>query len=585
MKKIGRVLWKVSSLQIADLCFNEDKNSNNFYFAFFTGKLSFSYTLIELFKATRNKKYIIWAANIAKESKNHLTSNSDPIIDLINGVSGILLALLHLHNEGVKEDWLLKDIAFFVDYIISKAELSYFGGVYWDKTKRIQKGLTGFSHGASGIGFVFFELYKLTHIEEFKKLSYRTFDYENESFNEEKTNWIDYRNYYFTELERINFLKQASTENTSFFSTQNIMQAWCHGSPGILLSRHLTAYEDENVAKALPSIILGLKNESYSNHSLCHSQVGNALILMSLNVVEASKLKPILFNICLKLIEHFNKEKSFKSGYRAEKQTNYSLFMGNLGIFYFMLKVYIYLSQNQINNNILYPHIKKYTVSHTLKKKLYKYEKEDSIATLLLKNHYPRTLFFIKKEGIELQFKEKNIEEQLFNFIKDKVHSKITTDAFKYESSIRDAEKKMLGFSYSDIRREVDKIKLKEKNTILPSLRVKVNSEVNFISCLWGWDSKTNPKWTMNNEINSEEIEYFIIPSWKTKVLVGNKFLKMLFNYIIENKEVLIKDVLSHFTNLISPSPDKLKEAERLILKNVLYLINTQIIRIVHDEI
>src|SRR5699024_2674310 len=76
--------------------------------------------------------------------------------DLITGVSGTLLGLLHLYNVSEK-DWVLDKIAIFVNYLIKQMKHAE-DGIYWDINYRHAKPLCGFAHGTSGIGYVFLEL-------------------------------------------------------------------------------------------------------------------------------------------------------------------------------------------------------------------------------------------------------------------------------------------------------------------------------------------------------------------------------------------------------------------------------------------
>ena len=80
--------------------------------------------------------------------------------------------------------------------------------------------LTGFSHGAAGMAAALARLAQATGKEHFAQAARRAIAYEREVFVEGQGNWPDFR---------------SINEPTTF------MLSWCHGAPGILLSRHVIA--------------------------------------------------------------------------------------------------------------------------------------------------------------------------------------------------------------------------------------------------------------------------------------------------------------------------------------------------------
>jgi lantibiotic modifying enzyme len=121
--------------------------------------------------------------------------------------------------------------------------------------------LTGFAHGNAGIGCALLELAEITGELLFKQAAHAAFDYERSVFSHEHGNWPDLR-----------------TNATSGFVT-----AWCHGAPGVGLSR-LCALRRVNSGLLVDEAIAALGNtRAYgfgSNHTLCHGDLGNADILL-----------------------------------------------------------------------------------------------------------------------------------------------------------------------------------------------------------------------------------------------------------------------------------------------------------------
>jgi lantibiotic modifying enzyme len=123
------------------------------------------------------------------------------------------------------------------------------------------RNLTGFSHGAAGIGWALAELYAATKEDRFRSAALEAFRYERSCFNPDQRNWPDFRG-----------------------AEPAYPVYWCHGAAGISLSR-LRAWQilggDDFLAEALSA--LGTVRESMGsleNASLCHGEMGNADVLI-----------------------------------------------------------------------------------------------------------------------------------------------------------------------------------------------------------------------------------------------------------------------------------------------------------------
>ena len=135
--------------------------------------------------------------------------------------------------------------------------------------------LNGYSHGAAGIGWALLELYGATREPRFREAAESAFQYERSWFDPVAANWPDLRDPELAGAPR--------TDQPSF------MHAWCHGAPGIALSR-LRAYQMLNSQtyreEAETAIDTTLKNlygnteMSQTNYSLCHGLGGNCEALI-----------------------------------------------------------------------------------------------------------------------------------------------------------------------------------------------------------------------------------------------------------------------------------------------------------------
>ena len=193
--------------------------------------------------------------------------------DLVGGRAafGAAAAILHeLDGDG----WIIERAREVADRLIRDADKTARGYSWSSPSFRRSRNLTGLSHGASGAATAFLELYDATGESRYRHAALEAFRYERSWFDPEKGNWPDFR-----EDARLG----RAHGRTPFFST-----FWCHGAPGIALSR-LRAYEilgdDECKAEALialrttrDSVERWLENGT-GNFSLCHGLGGNAATL------------------------------------------------------------------------------------------------------------------------------------------------------------------------------------------------------------------------------------------------------------------------------------------------------------------
>lgn len=87
--------------------------------------------------------------------------------------------------------------------------------------------LTGYSHGASGIGVALLEIFDITGNEGYLRHANGAFEFEEQLFNPDEENWIDTRYPHFKRDGKI---------------VGTFRGAWCHGAPGIALA-HMRAAE------------------------------------------------------------------------------------------------------------------------------------------------------------------------------------------------------------------------------------------------------------------------------------------------------------------------------------------------------
>ena len=200
-----------------------------------------------------------------------------PSLDVSTGVAGTIPTLLVLYKQ-YPEDFLLQTAIQLGEHLLATARKSNLGWSWQtlQKQETQQPDLTGFSHGAAGIAWALLELYRTTHRQPFRVAAEEGFRYEQHWFNPEQENWPDLRQ------------AQNSSRNAANGDGQwGYAIAWCHGAPGIGLSR-LRAYEIlenddylQQAEAALRTTVRMLNQTSQQeNYSLCHGVAGNAELLL-----------------------------------------------------------------------------------------------------------------------------------------------------------------------------------------------------------------------------------------------------------------------------------------------------------------
>jgi lantibiotic modifying enzyme len=201
-----------------------------------------------------------------------ITAGASGVNDLLAGRAGMIVALLTLHSKTGDQTF-LSDAITLGEALISDAVRSA-EMCSWKSNGRPRphQNLTGLSHGTAGIGQGLVELFKATNELKYSETAKLAFAYERHWFDSKEQNWPDFRQ----SLRR----RERSPSCCAF---------WCHGAPGIALSR-LRAYEilgsqidrDEaeialaTTQREIESCLHGHR----SNYSLCHGLSGNLEVLL-----------------------------------------------------------------------------------------------------------------------------------------------------------------------------------------------------------------------------------------------------------------------------------------------------------------
>lgn len=204
-----------------------------------------------------NDEALMDDAQIALAAIQEESIKSDQNLDIILGTAGTLLVLLSTFKYSINDrlmhlakacgDHLLKNLPCHkTQSLLHKS---------WTSFPR-----TGFSHGAAGIAWSLMSLFAKTRDKRYRNGVDCLVEYENSYLNRNNGNWLD------------------GNEKGVFYGG-----AWCHGAPGIALSR-LRCLSIEQEASFHSDAHMALKSEVMSQISkvdnLCCGTAGKLLILL-----------------------------------------------------------------------------------------------------------------------------------------------------------------------------------------------------------------------------------------------------------------------------------------------------------------
>jgi hypothetical protein len=320
-----------------------DTNPSNNY-AFFTGRMGVAYAFSRMAHVTGDTCFLEKALSIARLCEAFL-HRPHVVDDLINGTSGTLLGLLHLHAT-TGEPWLLNSINVSIQYLLQKAHHGPLG-LYWDRLPNVISGLCGMAHGAAGVGFVFLEVGRYFQNDAFYQVARQAFLYESHFYNPQKKNWPDMRKGVYDREDYEQHRTAYLAGDADFFVTSGDMNAWCHGAAGIGLTR-LRAYEllGQDVYKqeaqiAIEKTVLTDLTSSSPIFVLCHGKGGNAeLFLEAYRLLKDTHYLALATEIARRALAYKKENTCYMSGYYfVADGEDYSLFMGSTGIGYYYLRL------------------------------------------------------------------------------------------------------------------------------------------------------------------------------------------------------------------------------------------------------
>ena len=255
--------------------------------------------------------------------------------DLIAGRAGAIVGLITLRE--ILDEPSLMDLAYQLGEALIETAMKDSGRWSWSSRRQPEsRNLAGLSHGASGAGYALHELAAVTGEPVFYDAAEAAFSYERQLFDVKARNWPDLRD---------------PGSRSRMTASPAFVTAWCHGAPGIALSR-LRAYELTGQEAHRDEAIVGVETTrrfveaavlgGVGNYSLCHGLAGNAEVLLyARRVLGADWIScgRIALSVAEAGIEAFAKPGNvWPCGTRGGETPNLMLGLAGIGMFYLRLE-------------------------------------------------------------------------------------------------------------------------------------------------------------------------------------------------------------------------------------------------------
>ncbi len=298
---------------------------------FYSGCSGIAYALQESADQLGDERFAAEALRLTK-SFTQDDPNEQPL-DVISGSAGAIPAMLYMQRKH-PGDFLIELATKHGEHLLTTARKSTFGWSW--NTMESPLDLTGFSHGAAGIAWALLELHKETGEDRFRAAAEEAFSYERHYYNAEQENWPDFRSF--------------TNQNPAESMTVQCSVTWCHGAPGIGLSR-LRAYEltgqehyrseAEAAVRSTAKMLSAATHGWADNFSLCHGLAGNAELLAYASQVLADESHlSLVYEVGELGIERYLKGKlPWPCGVPGAGESP-NLMLGLAGIGYFYLRLY-----------------------------------------------------------------------------------------------------------------------------------------------------------------------------------------------------------------------------------------------------
>jgi type 2 lantibiotic biosynthesis protein LanM len=225
------------------------------------------YVLTHLYHLWKSPALLAQALTLSRELSSHIEEDEE--FDILSGSAGVIPVMLGLAaaapGEGIASAH--RCARHLIEHATHEAS-----GLSWPlkRPEEATAHLTGFSHGASGIGWALISVGAATNQPAYIAAGRQAFAYEALHFDEQERDWYDVR-----------ANSAAVNQNGLHFAN-----AWCNGAAGIGLSRiaswaMLGKQDDDLLREAHIALATTLRHfHRLGNDTLCHGKAGNAELFL-----------------------------------------------------------------------------------------------------------------------------------------------------------------------------------------------------------------------------------------------------------------------------------------------------------------
>lgn len=285
----------------------------------FAGEAGLIYFLTHCGVLWRRPELLAEAEKLAHSLAERIPDDSR--FDIVSGSAGLIAVLLGLqeHRPSQKTLALAEQCG---NHLLQHAQRMP-QGTGWITFADASAPLTGFSHGAAGIAWALMKLASATGERRFREVAVEALQYERRLFSRQHGNWPD--------------LRAARPEDQAV----PYPIAWCHGAPGIGLSRALILdhYQDEEIhGEIIAAAQTTLTRNLGINDSLCHGDLGNYEALQhAAKFIQDAALENRIRALPSRILAGI-RQRSWKCGVPMEVETP-GLMVGVAGIGFALLRL------------------------------------------------------------------------------------------------------------------------------------------------------------------------------------------------------------------------------------------------------
>ena len=229
----------------------------------FRGLSGVVYLLTHLYHLWKKPELLDLAVKLSRELSTHIAEDRD--FDLLSGSAGVIPVLIGLAEVTSGDELIYAHRC--AQHLLQHGERQE-DKLSWSSSEpsRAKANLTGFAHGASGIGWALISLGCATDRPDYITAGRQAFAYETLYFDDQEQDWYDLRTN-----------GVAANKDGLHFAN-----GWCNGAAGIGLSRisswtMLGKIDKDLLSEASLALAATLRNfHNLGNDTLCHGRAGNA---------------------------------------------------------------------------------------------------------------------------------------------------------------------------------------------------------------------------------------------------------------------------------------------------------------------